>query len=242
MQERGFIETMNVLKDNNVRFVGGGVNIDEARHGEVIELGKLKLGFLGYTACCNCFFMGVAKCDQPGILPSFEPVVLDDIRAVKKKCDFLIVAPHFDIENTPKIHKNSIALARQMVDCGADLIIGSHGHVPKPIEVYDGKLIIYCLGNLVFTYSKKAWGSNLVVEVILSDSGKYENARFYPIDSGNKHCFSPCIMENKEGNKLLSEIKRNSEKLFKTPLLLDKHFLEIKNFNKSTTFSSVSYG
>jgi len=233
---------INVLKDNNIKFVGGGVNTEETRYGETIELGKPNLGFLGYAACCNYFFMSRAKSDQPGILRLFEPVVLDDIRFIKKKCPFLIVASHFDIENTPKIDKNPIALARKMVDCGADLIIGSHGHVPKPIEVYDGKLIIYCLGNLVFTYSKKAWGSNLVVEVILSDSGKYENARFYPIDSGNKHCFSPCIMENKEGNKLLSEIKRNSEKLFKTPLLLDKHFLEIKNFNKSTTFSSVSYG
>lgn len=47
MQERGFIEMINVLKDNNIRFVGGGVNIEEARHGEVIELRKLKLGFFG---------------------------------------------------------------------------------------------------------------------------------------------------------------------------------------------------
>jgi len=215
------------------------VNIEEARYGEIIELGKLKLGFLGYTACCNCLFLSLAKSDQPGILPLFKPILLDDIRVIEKKCDFLIVAPHFDIENTPKIHKDSIALARKMVDWGADLIIGSHGHVPKPIEVYNGKLIIYCLGNLIFPYSKKAWENNLVAEVIVSDSGKYENAKFYPIDSENKNCFSPYIMENKEGNKLLSEIKRSSEKLFKTPLLLDKHFLEIKNFSKSTTFSCM---
>lgn len=57
------MERINVLKDNNIRFVSGGVSIEEARHGEVI----------------------------PGILPLFEPVILDYIGLIKKKCDFLIV-------------------------------------------------------------------------------------------------------------------------------------------------------
>lgn len=161
----------------------------------------------------------------------FEPTVLEDIRVIKNKCDFLIVAPHFDIENTSKIHKNSIAIAHKMVNYGADLIIGSHGHVPKPIEVYNGKLIIYCLGNLIFPYSKKTWGDNLVAEVILSDSGKYERAKFYPINSKDKNCYSPYILENKEGDKLFSEVKSESKKIFRTSLLLGEHFLEIKNFS-----------
>lgn len=38
------------------------------------------------------------------------------------------------------------AMTHKMVDQGADLIIGCHSHVPKPIEVYNGKLIIYISG------------------------------------------------------------------------------------------------
>lgn len=53
----------------------------------------------------------------------------------------------------------------------------------------------------------------------------------------NENPSSPHIMENKEGNKLLSEIRRNSEILVKTPLLIDRSFLEIMNFNKRTVFS-----
>jgi len=73
------------------------------------------------------------------------------------------------------------AMTHKMVDQGADLIIGSHSHVPKPIEVYNGKLIIYSLGNLIFSFWSKTWGNNLAAEVILSNSGKYEDAKFYPI-------------------------------------------------------------
>jgi len=230
--ERGFIEMINALKNENIKYVGGGMNIEGARNGEIIEIGRLKLGFLGYTAFCNSFFMSLAKNDQPGILPLFEPIVLDDIRDIKKRCNFLIVAPHFDIENISKIHKNSIAMAHKMVDFGADLIIGSHGHVPKPIEVYNGKLIIYCLGNLIFPFSKKSWGNNIVAEVILSDSGEYKSAKFYPIYCRNKNCYSPYILENEEGDKLLSKIKSDSRKVFRTTLLLGDHLLKVKNFSR----------
>lgn len=82
---------------------------------------------------------------------------------------------------------------------------------------------------MIFFFWNKTRGNNLAAEVILSNSGKYENARFCPVNSENKICFSPYIMENKAENKLLSEIERNSEKLFKTALLLNKHVLEIKN-------------
>lgn len=223
--ERGFIETINILRENNIRYIGGGHNIEEARRGEIIEVKGVKVGFLGYTSICNSFFMSIVKNNQPGILPLFEPIVLNDIRSLKKECDFLIVAPHFDIENLSKVHKNSIDIAHKMVDCGADLIIGSHAHVPKPIEIYNGKLIIYCLGNLIFL--QKTWGNSLVAQVTLSDNGKYEYVNFYPINTTDMNCDSPYIMNNEEGDRLLSTIKKESERIFKTPLILDNHMLHI---------------
>ena len=118
-----------------------------------------------------------------------------------------------------------------MIDCGADLIIGSHGHVPKPIEIYKGKLIIYCLGNLIFPFSEKAWGINLVAKITLSDLGKYQEASFYPIDSEDKNCYSPYLMKNDKGDALLNAIKIKSKKLFKVSLQLSEHFLKLKDFN-----------
>jgi len=117
-----------------------------------------------------------------------------------------------------------------MVDYGADLIIGSHGHVPKPIEIYKGKLIIYCLGSLVFMERIKYWGNSLVAQVSLTDSGRYEWVRLYPINTKDKYCNAPYIIENREGDYLLAKIKTKSKKKFGTPMTLDKHFLEIAAF------------
>jgi poly-gamma-glutamate synthesis protein (capsule biosynthesis protein) len=51
-------------------------------------------------------------------------------------------------EETPNdLQKN---LARQLIDAGADLVIGAHPHVLQGIEYYKGKPIIYSLGNFIF--------------------------------------------------------------------------------------------
>ena len=41
-------------------------------------------------------------------------------------------------------------LGRQLIDAGADLVIGSHPHVLQGIEYYQGKPIVYSLGNFIF--------------------------------------------------------------------------------------------
>jgi poly-gamma-glutamate capsule biosynthesis protein CapA/YwtB (metallophosphatase superfamily) len=39
---------------------------------------------------------------------------------------------------------------RQMIDFGADMVVGSSAHQPQTYELYEGKPIYYGLGNLYF--------------------------------------------------------------------------------------------
>jgi poly-gamma-glutamate capsule biosynthesis protein CapA/YwtB (metallophosphatase superfamily) len=41
-------------------------------------------------------------------------------------------------------------LARQIIDAGADMVIGNHAHWAGAMEVYKGRPIWYALGNFVF--------------------------------------------------------------------------------------------
>jgi poly-gamma-glutamate synthesis protein (capsule biosynthesis protein) len=41
-------------------------------------------------------------------------------------------------------------LAHQIIDAGADIIIGHHPHVVQGMEIYKNKPIFYSLGNFVF--------------------------------------------------------------------------------------------
>ena len=77
-------------------------------------------------------------------------VLLEEIQARKQDHDFVIVYIHWGIERDESPQEYQRTMARQMIDAGADLIVGSHPHVLQGIEYYKGKGIVYSLGNFIF--------------------------------------------------------------------------------------------
>jgi poly-gamma-glutamate synthesis protein (capsule biosynthesis protein) len=61
-----------------------------------------------------------------------------------------IIMPHQGQEYVNIADKYKVSTYRQMVDNGADLVVGAHPHVVQNTEVYKGKLIAYSLGNFIF--------------------------------------------------------------------------------------------
>ena len=79
---------------------------------------------------------------------------------------------------------NPVAFARAMVDAGADLVVGHGPHVPRAMEVYQGHLIAYSLGNFC-TY----WGISVerekglapILDVTLDDYGHLVEGRIHAL-------------------------------------------------------------
>ncbi len=65
----------------------------------------------------------------------------------------MIVFPHWGVEYTSGPSSLQQRLGRQMIDAGADLVIGNRPHWAQAIEVYKGKPIWYSLGNFTFDQS-----------------------------------------------------------------------------------------
>jgi poly-gamma-glutamate capsule biosynthesis protein CapA/YwtB (metallophosphatase superfamily) len=66
------------------------------------------------------------------------------------KADLKIVSVHYGTEGSVVLDSGQQAKFRKLIDDGeADLVIGHHPHVVRPIEIYKGKLIIYSLGNFL---------------------------------------------------------------------------------------------
>ncbi len=87
---------------------------------------------------------------------ALNPQVTEDIRAAKKLADIVIVCPHWGTEyqSSPSSYQQKFAM--EMAEAGADLIIGTHPHVPQPVEWITASngnttLCYYSLGNYVST-------------------------------------------------------------------------------------------
>lgn len=135
---------------------------------------------------------------SPGLLCTYDSTALvNSIKAAKKQCDFVAVYVHWGVERENMPQEYQQELAKAYINAGADLVIGSHPHVPQGVEYYNGKPIIYSLGNYIFNTNME---SAYAVKCTLDDKLK-PTIQLIPIYSQNA-----CTQEM-SGNKKTDTLK-----------------------------------
>jgi poly-gamma-glutamate synthesis protein (capsule biosynthesis protein) len=87
---------------------------------------------------------------------TLNPQVIEDIEEARTLADVVIVFPHWGTEYQESPSSYQKEFAKEMTEAGADLIIGTHPHVPQPVEWVTAdngntSLCYYSLGNYVST-------------------------------------------------------------------------------------------
>lgn len=168
----GLKETIMNLEKLRISYVGAGMGLEESRKLVIKEAGNKKVGFLAYSN------NNYADRDRPGCAPIREDIILKDLKRYRDNCDFLIVSLHLGIvySNYPLMeHMN---LARKIIDNGADIVIGHHPHVFQGMEIYNGGIIMYSLGSLIYDLTNDE-DKNAIVNCTLYKEGL--------CDSSNDH-------------------------------------------------------
>ena len=146
---QALLETMQRLDAAGIAHFGAGKNLVEAHKPLWIERQGLKIAILGYNEFAPRAFE--AGADTPGTAWSEDDHVISDIRAAKAAgADLIIPFMHWGWEYEPTASPRLQSFARRMIDEGASMVVGSHPHVTQGADVYQGKPIIYSLGNFVF--------------------------------------------------------------------------------------------
>ena len=84
--------------------------------------------------------------------------MLEDIRKAKSAADVVVLSLHWGLHFVrAKLATYQKPVAHSAIDAGADMIIGTHPHLLKGIEVYKGKVIFYSLGNFALDSGWRAW-------------------------------------------------------------------------------------
>lgn len=146
----GFAAMLDHLNSAGLFHFGGGRNLVEAHRALVIERQGLRIALLGY----NEFFPRAFEAgpDQPGTAWSDDERVVEDTQRARREqgADLVIPFMHWGSEHEEVSNDRQRALARRLIDAGADAVVGTHPHVVQDSEVYRGKPIVYSLGNFVF--------------------------------------------------------------------------------------------
>ena len=145
-----FSEMLDLLERQDIAYVGGGATLAQAHTPRLIERKGLRVALLGYNEFFPRSFE--ADYDRPGVAWSEDEQVKLDITTARARyrADLVIPVMHWGWEHEALASQRQRQLARLMIDAGADAVVGGHPHVTQDIEHYNGKPIIYSLGNFVF--------------------------------------------------------------------------------------------
>lgn len=177
--EPAFMDTMSILEEAGITYVGAGRNLQEARRPVYYIINNMKIAIVAATQ--------IEKLDNPdtkgatdssaGVLRCWNgDNLLETVREAKANSDFVIVYLHWGTENEAAIDWAQEKQAPEVVAAGADLIIGAHPHCLQRISVVQGVPVMYSLGN--FWFNSKTVDTGMI-KVTLNQNG-LQSYQFIP--------------------------------------------------------------
>lgn len=181
------IDTVDILNEAKLPFVGAGKNIDEAMRPVYFHVNGHVIAYVSATQIERYGNPDTKEAtqDSPGVLRTLDPAkTVSVIEEAEANSDFVIMYVHWGSESTDLVEQSQRDLAKAYVDAGADLVIGDHSHCLQGVDYVDGVPVFYSLGN--FWFNSKTLDT-CIVKVTLGEDFGISNVSFIPcIQSGSK--------------------------------------------------------
>lgn len=169
-------DTFTTLDDAGIMYAGAGETKERAKELQTIQSGGRTFGFLAASRVIPEVSWNVDNA-QPGLFCTYDDTQLcAAITEAKQECDYVTVYVHWGIERDSMPQDYQVTMARHYIDAGADLVIGSHTHCLQGIEFYNGKPILYGMGNFIFN---NTINSTMAVQVTVDENNE-STVRVFP--------------------------------------------------------------
>lgn len=150
--EIAMYETLDIYKEYNMPYYGGGINVEEGKKPLLMEVNGNKLMFIG----CNYKTIYASATDTvPGAVPCDFDYMTEQIAYYRSLGYMPIATYQYHEFDSPEARPQQILDFRLMADAGAVIVSGSQAHVPQVMEFYQDAFIHYGLGNLFFDQVSK---------------------------------------------------------------------------------------
>ncbi len=193
--ERGIRETEANLKRLGFGYTGCADGRIGPCSSAVVEAGGKKIAVAGFSMVYSRLGGG-QDADGCSITPA------DIIKRLASSSDLVIAQVHWGVEYAHLHDRAQEQFAHELVDAGADAVIGHHPHVVQGVEVYKGAPIFYSLGNFIFDqYFSRDTQTGLALSI--ETAGDFLEIRIIPIKS---IAGRPEIMNMPAGRELLEKL------------------------------------
>lgn len=162
----GLTETKEYWKNKGVTVVGDTLEENNVR---IYQVKEFKIAFLSYIQS------GLITSGQENVSVYQRETAKEEIAYAKQNADFVIVWMHWSSINQSFASTNETELADELVELGADMIIGNHSNYVQQMEVKknsEGKnvFVAYSLGNYLLNTNDTHTQVELILKVELRKS------------------------------------------------------------------------
>jgi len=148
-----FNDTLTYLSEAGIGYAGAGANLNEAAEPFVFNVRGVTAAIFAANQIMTFTDWRAGEKNQ-GMLIARDPanlgVLADKIKDAADTYDYVLVYMHWGIEKETSPDDFQIKMSKALIDAGADVVFGAHPHVVQTFDMYNGKPIIYSLGNFVF--------------------------------------------------------------------------------------------
>ena len=167
------LDTFDTLEAAGIGYFGAGRNLEAAMKPYYVETDGITIAFVAASRAEKYKMTPQATEDSPGILRCYDTeLFLEVIREADANADIVLACVHWGTEYSTVLEEVQLTTGKLYLDVGADAVIGSHSHCLQGMEFYDGKPIVYSLGN--FWFNKRTLQTMLLE---LRITGKRDNPK-----------------------------------------------------------------
>lgn len=199
--KQGMSDTKQVLDEKGIGYFGYETSC-------IKEVNGIKIGFLGYRS------MSLSMNNEQG--QATIKAAINDLKN-NQGANAVVVFYHWGIEREYYANNDQRELAKFTIDSGADLVMGSHPHVVQGVEEYNGKQIVYSLGNFCFGGNRNPSDTDSMIYSITMNftDGVYtgDSHEIIPCSISSikgRNNYQPMILEGSEKERVLAKIKKYS--------------------------------
>lgn len=144
----------------------------------------------------------------------------DGINRLREEgADIVVACCHWGIEGDHYPNDYQRTTAHKIIDWGADLLIGNHPHVLQGVELYNGKIICYSLGNFCFGGNRNPQVKDTAIfqQTFTFVDGVLQNdvsAKMIPCtisSTDTRNDFQPTVAEGERKAKIIENLNTYNE-------------------------------
>lgn len=151
--ETGLIATLEYWKENHPDIPVYGACLKDEEKIPVLDINGITFAFVGFMEHTNGLSLPNGTSCKITYLSETEEVKRQ-VEAADALADVVVVSAHYGIEVSNTVTEQQLKITRNLVDWGADIVIGTQPHTVQPMEFVnkpDGgqAFVFYCLGNYI---------------------------------------------------------------------------------------------